>query len=92
MNGPDCYFSEGKAKTGLVLAPKLFWSLTCACQVFDEMGNGRTEVPMDLTEVNGIPERTMNGVAVLSLTLDQSLGFCFLLMELGSWHNGHDSG
>lgn len=41
---------------------------------------------MDLTEVNGIPERTMKGVAVLSLTLDQSLGFSFPLMELGSWH------
>lgn len=47
---------------------------------------------MDLTEVNGIPERTMNGVAVLSLTVDQFLGFRFPLMELGSWHNGHGSG
>lgn len=76
----------------LVLAPKLFWSLACACHVFDETGNGRIEVPMDLTEVNGIPERTMNGMTVLSLTVDQFLGFRFLLMELGSWHNGHDSG
>lgn len=41
---------------------------------------------MDLTEVNSIPERTMKGVAVLSLTLDQSLCFSFPLMELGSWH------
>ena len=86
MHGPDCYLSEGKAKTGLVLAPKLFWSLACAYHVFDEPGNGRTEVPMDLTEVNGIPERTVNGVAVLGLTLGQSLGFSFPLMESGSWH------
>lgn len=41
---------------------------------------------MNLTEVNGIPERTVNGEAVSSLTLDQSLGFSFPLMEWGSRH------
>lgn len=92
VHGPDCYLSEGKAKTGLVLAPKLFWSLACAYHVFDETGNGRTEVPMDLTEVNGIPERTVNGVAVLSLTLGQSPGFSFPLMESGSWHEAEQEG